>query len=145
MIGNHSGLYESINKLEQQLLEARESLGLLQIQYHHQATLLESCETALQGRDEKLLEANAKIERLTTAMVQTDYECRLRFDHPEPYETLLSQAIKESPTQSLALHDADVIDSIAEASDGCVEFHKSPYYFLKNEAKILRNSVKEGE
>ncbi len=75
----------------------------------------------------ELMEANAKVERLTSAMVQTDYECRLIFNHQEPYETLLSQAMKESPAQSLALHDADVIDKSCSVTDEDIEEFTSMY------------------
>ena len=94
--------------------------------------------------EQQLLEANAKIERLTAAMVQTDWECRLRFDQPEPYETLLSQAMKESPAQSLALHDADVIERMLDRIEPTCDATERMHVFMTDYIRELRASVKEG-
>ena len=89
--------------------------------------------------EQQLLEANAKIERLSSFITSSIY------DASEQLRMRGESILNESPAQSLALHDADVIDYIHdEIIDGC-ETAEECKQEIVNYTIRLRNSFKEGD
>tara|TARA_R110000803_G_scaffold210829_1_gene284047 strand:- start:1608 stop:2060 length:453 start_codon:yes stop_codon:yes gene_type:complete len=131
---------ERIAELEQQLLEVNNSNSTLH-------SLMLSGERRGYNKAEehfkqKVDEANARVARLESVIRVTVTDMTKQSGNFNMYGRL-DDALVESPAQSIALHDADVIDNFAV------------YYLSKTGSNIgfvaeqysrqLRNSVKEGE
>jgi len=66
-VHNCEGFFSTKNK---RIAALEEALALQKIALDHKTTLLESCETALQERDEQLKERKAQVEMLANAGTQ---------------------------------------------------------------------------
>jgi hypothetical protein len=96
--------------------------------------------------EKQLLEANAKIERLTGAILTTSLDV---WD----WSILMTNVVSETPAQSLKLHDADVIEQAVQ------EFQRLHYdmpvgmgivntvvdWFTCYASNIRNGVIKEGE
>ena len=119
-------LISQVNDLEQKLLEAKAKHLQLSIENFHILKI-----------EQQLLEADAKIERLTEAL---RVAC-IRMYPDDRWESLVCIG-EESPTQSLALHDAELLERMADTIEEIDGGANGGSRFLYAEAVRLRNSVK---